>query len=88
MGTSFHHLPFFFKEDYSMSFLIQIFLEGICEELLTLFEMNRHTVEILDWSCDGTVWRKWMAIPGVGDCHTRHFEASNEMGIQRRKTGR
>ena len=45
-------------------------------------------MEILGWSCGGTVWEKWMTIPGVGNCLTRHFEASKEMGTQRRKTGR
>ena len=41
-----------------MSFLIRKFLEEIYEELLTLFGMNRHTMEILGWSCGGTVWVK------------------------------
>jgi len=52
------------------------------------FKMNRHTLEILGRNYGGSVWRKWMAILGTGDCHARHFEAANEMGTQRRKTGR
>ena len=48
----------------------------------------------------GTQWRfwagvvvelsgwKWMTIPRVGDCLTRHFEASKEMDTQSRKTDR
>lgn len=63
-------------------------LEKIYEKFLMHFKMNRHTLEILGRNYGGSVWRKWMAILGTGDCHARHFEAANEMGTQRRKTGR
>ena len=49
MGTSsfFLSLFIFFKEDNSMSFLNLVFSEGAFEEFFTLFEVDRHTVEIL-----------------------------------------
>ena len=44
MGTSL----FFYKEDNPMSSMNSVFSEGVIAEiLLTLFEMDRHTVEIL-----------------------------------------
>ena len=55
MGTS---LSPFFKEDNPMSFLNLVFSKGAFEEFLTLFEVDRHTMEILGWSCGGTVWGK------------------------------
>ena len=79
---------FFLKKITPCPFWYTYFLEGVYEKPSTLFEMNRHIVEILGWSCGGIVWLKWMAIPGVGDCHTRHCEASKEMSTRRRKTGR
>ena len=44
MGTS---SLFFFKEDNPMSSMNLVFSEGDFEETLTLFEVDRHTVEIL-----------------------------------------
>ena len=41
-----------------MSFLNLVFSEGAFEEFFTLFEVDRHTMEILGWSCGGTVWVK------------------------------
>ena len=55
-----------------MSFLIEIFHMELLD-IFDPFEMNGHTVETLGWSCGGIVWRKWLAISGVGNCHTRHF---------------
>ena len=55
MGTSLS-LSLFFREDNPMSFFNLVFLEGALEEFLTLFGVDRHTVEILGWSCGGIVW--------------------------------
>ena len=52
------------------------------------FEMDRLTVEILGFVVRGIIWRRWISIPGVGNWHARHFEASKTMGTQRRKIGR
>ena len=82
-----HFFSSFFKEDSPRPFWYEYFQREIFKNL-TLFGVNRHAVEILGWSCGGIVWRKWMTTPGIGDCHTRHFEASKEMGTRRRKTGR
>jgi hypothetical protein len=41
-----------------MSFFNLVFLEVALEEFLTLFGVDRHTVEILGWSCGETVWEK------------------------------
>ena len=48
----------FFKKITPMSFLNLVFSEGAFEEFFILFEVDRHTVEILGWSCGGTVWEK------------------------------
>ena len=47
-----------FLKDKLMSSMNSVFSEGVFEEILTLFEVDRHTVEILGWSCGGTVWEK------------------------------
>ena len=49
------------------------------------FVMDRLAVEILGFVVRGIVWRRWISIPGVGNWHARHFEASKTMGTQRRK---
>jgi hypothetical protein len=41
-----------------MSFLNLVFSEGIFLKNFDPFEVDRHTVEILGWSCGGTVWVK------------------------------
>ena len=84
----FFFLLLFFKEDNLMSFLNSAFSEGTIAGIFDHF-----------WKWIGTQWRFWAelwgnclvvvdAIPGVGNCHTRRFEASNEMDTQRRKIGR
>ena len=50
------------------------------------FEMDRFPVEILGFVVRGIVWRRWISIPGVGNWHARHFEASKTMGTQRRRS--
>ena len=46
----------FFKKITPCPSMNLVFSEGDFEEILTLFEVDRHTVEILGWSCGGTVW--------------------------------
>ena len=92
MGTCsffFFSLSFLKKITSCPSWIQHFFLsEGAFEEILTLSEVDRHTVEILGWVVVELSGWKWTTIPGVGNCLTRHFEASNEMGTQRRKSGR
>ena len=85
-GTSFYF--HFFREDYSISFLDWIFSEENFEEFWPFLEWIGTQWRFWAGVCIGIVWWKWMTIPGVGDCHTRHFEASKKMSTQRRKTGR
>ena len=48
----------FFKKITPCPSMNLVFSEGDFEEILTLFEVDRHTVEILSWSCGEIDWVK------------------------------